>query len=107
MIQQKSTDEAVMLLWDRLFGNGIEGAIPGIQRSLDGLRKGQERNNAAIGAEKERLTEYIATRESTCPLLKNREQRGASSARLIGVICGANGAVLGIIMLVLKLAGVI
>lgn len=50
---------------------------------------------------------YQKTREETCPLNRRTEKRGASTARLMGVIFGTNGAILGITMLVLKLTGVV
>lgn len=107
MIRPTTTDEAVMLLWDRLFGNGIEGAIPRMERSLVELRKGQERNQELISEEKQRLTDYIHTREETCPLMVEKEKKGVGTARLMGIIFGMNGVILGITMLVLRLVHVI
>ena len=107
MIRPTTTDEAVMLLWDRLFGNGIEGAVPGIQRSLEDLRTGQKVNYELIVGEKERLTNYILTRAETCPLVAAKERRGQGTARLLALVFGANGALLGIAMLILKVARVI
>jgi hypothetical protein len=104
-IQPKNDSEALILLWDRLFGNGIEGAIPGIQRDLESLKKGQEKNFDQIEAVDDRLTNYIHTREDTCPLLKRADKKGMSAARLAGIIFGAVSANMGLMTLVLKLAG--
>jgi hypothetical protein len=110
-IQPRNTDEAVMLLWDRLFGNGIEGAIPGMQRDIKDLRKELKCNSEETESVDFRLTKYIAEREETCPLVLNRkgkrDTRKVRAAKIFGYICLGIATNVGLLTLVLKIARLI
>ena len=52
------------------------------------------------------FSEYVKTREDTCPLNRRRDKRGTSTARLFGVVAAAVAINTGLATFILKAVGV-
>ena len=74
---------------------------------FNGMTEDISEIKAGIKALSESFQTYKDNRETTCPLKKEKENRGKGTARFMGLLFGTNSAIIAIVMLILKVAKVI